>query len=217
MRPAGIAFVALVIAGCAAPRPAPVAGPNPAASSVAELAAAIAAEAKRSDREPDAKIRGDLAAQAIRDADACLAREPQAAACLYGRAVALGLEARAHPTRAGDLLAGMLGSLAAADAADPDYDLAGPARVRALVLIRAPGWPLGPGDADAGLAAARRAVSLHPEYPPNQLALAEALGRTGDADGAREGFVRARALAAALPDTSERNDWLREADEALRK
>src|SRR6202011_2662741 len=121
-----------------------VPSPVPTPVSVEELASAIAADAQRSDHEPDAKTRGELATEASRDAEACLAREPQAAACLYGRAVALGLEARAHPTRAGELLNSMLESLASAESADPNYDPAGPARVGALVLIRAPGWPLGP-------------------------------------------------------------------------
>jgi hypothetical protein len=182
---------------------------------VEELAAAIAADAKGSDREPDAKIRAELAAEASRDAAACLAREPQAAACLYGRAIALGLEARAHPTRAGELLSAMLGSLADAEAVDPSYDEAGPARVRALVLIRAPGWPLGPGDAETGLVAARRAATLRPQYPPNLLALAEASAKTGDSNGARENYEHARALAQALPAGTDRDGWLREADEAL--
>jgi hypothetical protein len=184
---------------------------------VEELAAAIASAAERSDREPDSKIRGELAAEASRDAEACLAREPQAAACLYGRAVALGLEARAHPTRASELLKSMLEYLASAEAADPSYDQAGPARVRALVLIRAPGWPLGPGDAEAGLIAARRAATLRPQYPPNVLALAEALAKTGDANGARENYERARDLAQALPSAPDRDGWLRQADQALQR
>ena len=205
-----------MVAACRAPlRPPP--SPVPTPGSVAELASAIAADARRSDHESDAKVRGELAAEANRDAEACLAREPQAAACLYGRAVALGLEARAHPTRAGELLNGMLESLAGAEAADPNYDQAGPARVRALVLMRAPGWPLGPGDTAAGLVAARRAVALQPQYPPNLLALAEALAKTGDPNGAREYDQRARDLAQALPATGERDGWLREADEALRR
>ncbi len=189
----------------------------PTAGSVEELAAAIAADAKRSDGESDSKIRSDLAAQASLDADACLAREPQAAACLYGRALALGLEARAHPTRAGELLKTMLGSLASAETADAAYDEAGPARVSALVLIRAPGWPLGTGDVDSGLAAARRATALRPQYPPNFLALGEALAKTGDANGARQSYERARELAQALPSSADRDGWLREADEALRR
>ena len=207
----------LAVAGCATPpRPAPpVLSEEP--SSVAALAAAIEADAKRSDHEPDSKIRGELAAEASRDAEACLSREPQAAPCLYWRSVALGLEARVHPTRAGEMLNSMLDTLRRAEIADPNYDEAGPARVRALVLVRAPGWPLGPGDAEAGLVAARRAVTLRPLYPPNLLALAEALAKTGDASGAREYYARARDAALALPAAADRDEWLREAEQGLQR
>jgi hypothetical protein len=209
-------FLILAIAACATrPRPPPDSSAEP--SSVDALAAAIEADAKRSDHEPDSKIRGELAAEASRDAEACLAREPQAAPCLYWRAVALGLEARAHPTRAGEMLSNMLDTLGRAESADPNYEEAGPARVRALVLVRAPGWPLGPGDAEAGLVAARRAVTLRPLYPPNLLALAEGLAKTGDASGAREYYARARDAAQALPAASDRDEWLREADQGLQR
>ena len=90
-----------------------------------------------------------------------------------------------------------------------------PARVRALVLIRAPGWPLGPGDAEAGLVAARRAVALRPQYPPNLLALAEALSKTGDGNGARANYGRARDAALAQPAAADRDEWLRTADQGL--
>ena len=205
----------LTITGCATrvrPVP-PVQSAEP--SSAAALVAAIKVDAVRSDHEPDGKIRGELAADASRDAEACLSREPQTAACLYGRAVALGLEARAHPTRAGELLSNMLDKLARAESADPNYDEAGPARVRALVLTRAPGWPLGPGDAEAGLVAARRAATLRPLYPPNLLALAEALAKSGDSSGARENYARAHDAALALPAAADRDEWLREADKGL--
>jgi hypothetical protein len=185
--------------------------------STAELAAAIDSAAARSDREPDAKIRAELAAQAASDADACLARAPEAAACIYGRAVARGLNARAHPTHAGEILSSMLEDLARAESADSNYEEAGPARVRALVLIRAPGWPLGPGDPEAGLVAARRAVAQRPLYPPNLLALAEALSKNGDAGAARESYARARDAALALPAAVDRDQWLRVADQGLQR
>jgi hypothetical protein len=210
-----LAVLLLGLAACATrPRPAPP-GQNVMPSSVAELAAAIEADAKRSDHEPDSKSRAELAADAERDAQACLSLEPQAAACLYGHAIALGLEARAHPTRAGEHLSNMLDALARAESMDSNYDEAGPARVRALVLIRAPGWPLGPGDAEAGLVAARRAVALQPLYPPNLLALAEALAKSGDAGGARENYARAREAALAQSAAADRDEWLREADQGL--
>jgi hypothetical protein len=183
--------------------------------SVAEYAAVIKANSQRSDHESDGKARADLAAQSSSAADACLALDPQAAACQYGKAVATGMEARAHPTRAVGLLNGMLQNLGNADSTDPNYDKAGPSRVRALVLIRAPGWPLGPGDTDAGLASARRAVSLQPDYPPNVLALAEALSKSGDEKGGRENYAHARDLAQAAPSGPERDDWLHDAEDGL--
>jgi len=114
-------------------------------------------------------------------------------------------------------LTSMLEALTRAESADPAYDEAGPARVKALVLVRAPGWPLGPGDAEAGLTAARRAVMLRPLYPPNLLTLAEALAKTGDARGASETFARARGEALALPASPDRDQWLREADQGLQR
>ena len=182
---------------------------------VEQLAAAVAADAQRSDVEIDSTIRTQLAADALRDAQACLERAPREAACLYYDAIALGLKARAHPLQANEALKSMLAALDAAEAADPDYDQAGPARVKALVLVKAPAWPLGPGDAEAGLASARRAVALRPEYPPNVLAMAEALAKTGDAHGAEDAYRHAQELSRALPPSGDREDWLREADQAL--
>lgn len=182
---------------------------------VEQLAAAVAADARRSDVEIDSTIRDQLAADALRDTQVCLERAPRAAACLYYHAIALGLKARAHPLQANETLKSMLAALGAAEAADPDYDQAGPARVKALVLVKAPAWPLGPGDAEAGLASAQRAVALRPEYPPNVLALAEALAKTGDAHGAEDAYRHAQELSQTLPPSRDREDWLREADQAL--
>jgi hypothetical protein len=182
---------------------------------VEQLAAAVATDARRSETEKDSKVRDQLAADAGRDAQTCLERAPQAPACLYYDGIALGLKARAHPLQASEALKTMLEMLGRAEAADPEYDQAGPARVQALVLVKAPAWPLGPGDAEAGLAAARRAVALRPRYPPNVLALAEAQAMTGDKHGAQESYRRARDLSAGWPPGRDREDWLHEADQAL--
>lgn len=215
--------LAVLLAACATTSraPAPVSASASAApsapTSVEGLVAGIEADSARSDHAPDGQTRAQLANEASAYADACLAKAPQAAGCLYGRGLALGLQARAHPASAGTSLKSMLDALSKADAADPNYDQAGPARVRALVLLRAPTWPLGPGDADSGLAAARRAVELRPQYPPNLLALGEALSKTGDANGAREAYARARDAAQALPANEDRDGWLREADQGLQR
>ena len=184
---------------------------------VEQLADMVAADARRSDSETDSKVRDQLAADALQNAQACLERAPRAAACLYYDGVALGLNARAHPLQASESLKSMLDALGRAEAADPSYDQAGPARVKALVLIKAPAWPLGPGDPEAGLAAARRAVALRPDHPPNLLALAEALAKTGDTHGAQESYRRARDLSQALPPGRDRDDWVHQADQALSK
>ena len=125
----GVALVALLIAACKAPLRPDRAISTP--GSVEELAAAVALDSRRSDGETDSKAREELASDASRHADTCLERAPQAAACLYAHALALGLQARAHPLHAGDLLKSMLESLSNAEAVDPEYDEAGPARVRA--------------------------------------------------------------------------------------
>ena len=211
----GVAVAALTLAGCKTPLSRP-AMPLP-SMTTEQLAAAVAADARRSDLETDSKIRAQLAADALQNAQACLDRAPQAVDCLYYDGVALGLNARAHPLQANDALKSMLEALSRAEAADPAYDQAGPARVKALVLIKAPAWPLGPGDAEAGLAAARRAVALRPDYPPNVLALAEALAKTGDTQGAQDAYRHARDLIQALPPSRDRDDWQHEADQALGK
>jgi hypothetical protein len=151
----------------------------------------------------------------VKDAQGCVAAGTQTAACQYDRAIALGNEARAHPAQAGSILNQMLASLAQAEATDPGYDSAGPARVRALVLARAPAWPLGPGDPDQAVEAAQRAVMLHPEYPPNWLALAESQAKIGAAERARDSAARAREAALALPQSADREEWLREATQLL--
>jgi hypothetical protein len=208
----------LLLAACVTP-PKRAATPLPpsAPTSVEGLAAAIQADAARSDKEKDGSVRSQLADEAMAYADACVAKAPQAAGCLYGRGLAYGLQAQAHHLQAGDLLKSMLESLNAADTADPGYDNAGPARVRSQVLIRAPGWPAGPGDPDAGLDSAKRAVELRPQYPPNLLALADAQAKTGDANGAKETYARARDAAQAMPAGESRDGWIREADQGLQR
>lgn len=215
MRCIGVAAIALLLVACKATVTRPSAGA--ASQSVEQLAAAVAEDSRRSDVESDSKNRDQLAADANRDAQACLDQAPQAAACLYYHAIALGLDARAHPLHASDDLKAMIDALGRAQAADPEFDQAGPARVRALVLLRAPAWPLGPGDPDAGLASARAAVALRPLYPGNVLALAEALAKTGDNAGARNSYVRARELAQAAAPSADRDDWLRQAEQGLAK
>ncbi len=230
MAPARAAAVLTLLAlgGCALPRTAeqPLApGTGPSASqSPAQLLAAVQDDARRIDQAKDSAERAQLLAAATASARQCLAQAPNDAACPYAQAQALGLSAREHPVQAPSLLKQMLASLAQAEAVDPAFDHAGPARLAAVVLLRAPPWPLGPGDVDAATAAAQRAVQRDPLYPPNLIALAQTQSKADGAPQSRTTFKQAQqALQAwtgapnqsATEVAAERAQWQQAVEEGL--
>jgi hypothetical protein len=181
------------------------------------LLGAMRAAAFRIERERDAGARGRLAAEAVQLGQWCRRRAPAGAGCAYRLAIALGQQARERPSTAVDALATMVRLLREAIALDAGLDRAGPHRVLALVLLRAPGWPLGPGDPEEGLREARAAAGLFPDDAENQLALGEALAKGGDEAGGRAAYERAAALAgreeaAGVPEAAR---WREEALAAL--
>jgi tetratricopeptide (TPR) repeat protein len=162
-------------------------------------------------QSPDvAEVYLDLA---LRSGQECQRRSPAAPECDYGLALALGQQARQRPSTARDGLGLMAELLKRAAGRHERLDQGGPHRVLALLLLKAPGWPLGPGDPEAGLEEARRAVAVAPDHAPNQLALAEALDRAGKAAEGREAWGRALALAEAAAAAGEPDapDWVAEA------
>ena len=70
--------------------------------------------------------------------------------------------------------------------------------------------------ADGGLAHARRAVALAPEFPPNQLCLAEALAAVDDREESRRVLNRALTLVREWQNQGEpeADEWLAEIDAA---
>jgi tetratricopeptide (TPR) repeat protein len=67
---------------------------------------------------------------------------------------------------------------------DPSYDDGAPLRALGTLLVKAPSWPTGPGDAELGIELLSRAVREHPGHPANHYFLGEALqaeGRRGEA------------------------------------
>jgi len=100
----------------------------------------------------------------------------------------------------------------------PTLDAAGGHRVMALVLLRAPGWPTGPGDPDAALEHARKADALVPDEAQNLLALAEALAATDQPEEARKIYARAEVIArtAAAEGHPDAFEWADTAARALR-
>jgi tetratricopeptide (TPR) repeat protein len=165
------------------------------------------------DHEPDSARRGVLATAGVQTCQWCIRRFAGSAECRYRLALALGEQARERPATAMDALPRIVALLEEVIATAPQLDEAGGDRVLALVLLRAPGWPAGPGDPDSGLEHARKAVELAPEYPPNWLTLGEALAATGRHDEARAAYRRAAELAqsratAGDPDATE---WAKQA------
>lgn len=181
------------------------------------LIGATRAKAWLTDHERDAKRRAEMAVSAVQSAQWCGRRAPALPACHYWLAVAVGLQAREVRVTADDGLKTMVKELQLALVADPSYDEAGPHRVMALLLVRAPGWPLGPGDNEIGLEEAKKAVEIRPDYPPNLFALGEAFAVNKQKEAARDAYQRGKGLALARRDAFDPDApfWIVEADEAL--
>lgn len=168
--------------------------------------------------QPSAERRETMSGEAVRLGQRCEQIAPKHPLCDYGLALALGVQARERPSTAHDGLKLMEEHLQRAASNDPDLDHAGPDRVLGLMLVHAPGWPTGPGDPEAGLEAARRAIKREPTYAPNWLAVAEAAQATGDAEIRRQSAKRAAELAkvASRAEEPEADDWERDAQKLLK-
>jgi len=185
----------------------------------AGLVCAIRAKAWLAEREKDVKVRTNLAVSAVQAGQWCLRRDPTSPACKFWLGVALGLQARDRPATVEDGLKRMAQLLREAAKDAPLLEEAGPERVLALLLSRAPGWPIGPGDAEEALVLARKAVQLRPDYPPNQVALGEVLLKNDDRAKAREALARAIDLAGTGPSASDPDapSWIADARALLKR
>jgi hypothetical protein len=180
---------------------------------VAGLLGAARASTWLVEHETDPELRAELATTAVQVGQWCQRRAPSDPRCDYWLALSLGQQARERQSTALDGVDRMTELLRKTIAADPALDEAGPHRALALVLLRAPGWPTGPGDAEAALEEARAAVGLRPDFPPNQLVVAEALARNGEPERAAAALDRGEALARARREAGDPDaaDWLAEA------
>ena len=183
------------------------------------LLGAMRAATYRIEREKQGDARERLAVEAVQLGQWCLRRAPADAGCRYRLAIALGQQARERTSTAKDALGRMVTLLREAIAADPRLDQGGPNRVLALVLLRAPAWPIGPGDAEQALRVAQAAAGLFPDSAENLLALGETLSANDHAPEARAAFDRAIALAdrAAAEGDPDAPRWRDEARAALAK
>jgi len=167
----------------------------------------------------DGERRKELAIQGVQIGQWCRRLHPSDFECTYRLALAVGQQARERPSTATDGLDVMVALLNEVIAEAPELDHAGGQRVLGLVLIRAPGWPTGPGDPEYGLEFAEAAAEAFPDYPPNQLVLGETLLENGRRDEAKSRIERGVELArASLADGHpEAADWITQAEEVLAK
>lgn len=178
---------------------------------------AVRANIWLTDHEPDPKAREAAATAAVQAAQWCEIAAPDYPACAYWMGAALGVQARARPATGTSALPRIEASFKRAAEWKPDLEDGGPDRALALLYLRAPGWPAGPGDPERGLAHARKAVSVVADYPPNLMALAEALEANGSRAAARDTWSRAlerarERQAAGIPDAA---DWVAESETAI--
>jgi hypothetical protein len=161
----------------------------------------------------------DLASEEVQLGQWCQRRAPSDPECDYRLAIALGQQARERPATGRDAIGRMVDLLHHSIDAAPKLDSGGAHRVLAILLLRAPGWPIGPGDNEAGLDEARAAVEVAADSIGNQLALGEALAANDHADQAREAYKKAAALAEAAKahDDPEIAHELTEAREGIAK
>ncbi len=171
--------------------------------SIAALTGAVTAAAWVAEHEGSASVRGPFCDGAVEAAQRCKEHHPEAAECDYALAVALGVQAREHPTRGLGALKTIIATLQHVASTAPTLDFAGAERVLAWVYLRAPGWPVGPGDPEAALQHARAATARFGDYPQNQLVLAEALLANDAVSESAQALERARK---AIFDAAARGD-----------
>jgi hypothetical protein len=169
------------------------------------------------EHEQDGPSREELAIEGVQIGQHCVRLYPEVAECTYRLALAVGQQARERPSTAVDGLDVMVELLEEVIATAPDLDFAGGDRVMALILLRAPAWPAGPGDPETAMVHAEKAAGSFPDHPPNLLVLAEALRENGQPERARQALRKAAGLAREIgaggdPEAAE---WLAEAEAAL--
>ena len=183
------------------------------------LAGIVKANVWVTEHETDPAARLAAAEKGVHAAQWCQRTAPREPVCDYWLGAALGVQARERPSTGISALPKIEAAFKEAGAARPEIEDGGPDRALALLYLRAPAWPAGPGDPALALEHAQKAAELKPDYPPNHLALGEVRAATGDGEGSRRAYARARDLARirASAGDPEAKEWMESAEKALAK
>jgi hypothetical protein len=157
--------------------------------------------------------RGAMAEHEVELGQWCQRRAPTNGECDYRLAIALGQQARERTSTGKDAMGKIVELLHRAIERAPQLESGGPHRVLALVLMRAPSWPIGPGDPEAALVQAQAATKAFPNAADNHLALGEALLANDKRGEAHVAYSKAHELAEAAKRTGdpEADGWLKDA------
>ncbi|HET9623426.1 MAG TPA: hypothetical protein VFP84_18765 [Kofleriaceae bacterium] len=157
--------------------------------------------------------RGVLAEHEVELGQWCQRRAPTNGECDYRLAIALGQQARERTSTGKDAMGKMVDLLHRAIERAPQLESGGPHRVLAIVLVRAPSWPVGPGDPEAALEQAQAAAKAFPNTADNQLTLGEALAANDKRGEAHVAYRKAHELAEAAKRAGdpEADGWLKDA------
>jgi hypothetical protein len=117
--------------------------------------------------------RATIAVQGIAACRQLVAREPKSAPAHYYLAMNLGQLARTELLGALKIVNEMEREFKTAQALDAQFDFAGPERNLGLLYRDAPGWPASIGSKRKARAFLDQAEKLAPDYPENNLNLAE--------------------------------------------
>jgi tetratricopeptide (TPR) repeat protein len=149
-------------------------------SNVTFLLAASAAAFNHAEFARTKEQRAAVANHGIDAAREAIHLSPTNAAAHYWLGMNFGQLARTKTLGALHLVREMEQKFLRARELDPHVDFAGPDRSLGLLYRDAPGWPASIGHKGKAREHLNHAVRLHPEFPDNQLALAETLWAWGE-------------------------------------
>jgi hypothetical protein len=155
----------------------------------------------------DKDQRAEIAVRGIEAARTAIRKADTNAAAHYWLAMNLGQLARTKSLAALKMVREMETEFLRARALDPHVDLAGPDRSLGFLYRDAPGWPTSIGSRKKSRAHFEAAVKLHPDFPDNQLALAETFLEWGEKQNFARQLEAADAVQSKAVQTYTGPDW----------
>jgi len=121
-----------------------------------------------------------VANEGIEAAHAAITLKPSGAEGHYYLALNVGQIARTKSLSALRMVKQMEQEFKKSIEIDPGLDFAGACRSLGMLYTDVPGWPVSIGNKSKGRELLQKAVQLYPEFPDNQITLAEAYRKAGD-------------------------------------